>query len=103
MKRNLFIIAAIMASVFLFSVGAEAKKKLTNTIDMAAYTCKDLFSEKEDDIGVVLIWFDGYLSGKTGDTSLSMDFIKDLAESVGTACKEKQSAKVMDIVKQLTE
>jgi len=97
------VVAAFMLCVFAMSPGAEAKKQINKKVDMANYTCKDLLSEKDDDVGTVLVWIDGYLSGKTGDTTIDIDFLGELAEGVGEACAEKKNAKVLDIVRDLTE
>lgn len=105
MKKAIAVLVIIVCGLFLVSTGAEAgKKQVTSKIDMAQYTCKDLLSEESDDAGMVLIWIDGYLSGKTGDTTIDMNFLGELATEVGNVCRSKSSqTKILDVVKQVTE
>ena len=97
-------LAAILtlALVMAMPVGAQAaKKEVKQQVDMSKYTCGELLSESEDDMGVVLIWIDGYLSGKTGDMTVDLEFISKLAEGVGGACASNKKARVMDVVEKL--
>jgi acid stress chaperone HdeB len=101
------MLCAVLLGLSIFVVptvqaGEKAVKK-DEKVDMASYTCADLLAEKEDDVGMILLWVDGYLSGKTGDTVINMKFVGELAESVGTKCAEKGEAKLLDVVKDLTE
>lgn len=99
-------IAAIMVCLSLLAfptVGAYAKKQVNQQVDMAKYTCKDLAAEEGDDAGMVLIWLDGYVSGKTGDTTIDMKFLSDLGEAVGKECGENPKAKVLEIVQRVTQ
>jgi acid stress chaperone HdeB len=92
-----------LALVMVMPVCADAKKQVKEQVDMSKYTCGDLLSEDGDDIGTVLIWIDGYLSGKTGDTTIDLDFISKLAEGVGEACGSNKNAKVLNVVEKLVK
>ena len=82
-------------------MGQAAKKSVS--FDMAKYTCADLMAEKNDDAGMVLVWIDGYLSGKTGDTRMDMKFLNELATEVGKTCANGGKKKVLDIVDELVQ
>jgi acid stress chaperone HdeB len=103
MKQPMMALATILLSLSVLCSGAEAKKRVNKKLDMASYTCKDLLAETDDDVGAVLIWIDGYLSGKTGDTTIDVEFLSDLAEGVGEECGGKSDSKVLDVVQKLTE
>jgi hypothetical protein len=51
---------------------------------------------------MILLWVDGYLSGKTNEV-INMTFIGELAENVGEKCGKDGKAKLLDVVKELTE
>ncbi len=99
--------AALLLSLLTIAAtsvqAAEKKVKKDEKIDMATYTCADLLAEDEDETGTILLWVDGYLSGKTGDTVVNTAFIGELAENVGEKCGENGKAKLLDVVKELTE
>ncbi|MBM3225520.1 MAG: hypothetical protein FJZ47_17215 [Candidatus Tectomicrobia bacterium] len=46
---------------------------------------------------------DGYLSGKTGDTTINLELIEDLGKSLGTECRKNPQAKVLDVVQRVTQ
>ncbi|MCW5205770.1 hypothetical protein VU08_02395 [Desulfobulbus sp. F5] len=102
--------AALLAILLLLSIvvvagvqAAEKEIKKDEKVDMATYTCADLLAENEDEVGMILLWVDGYLSGKTNDTVINMTFIGELAENVGEKCGKDGKAKLLDVVKELTE
>ncbi|MGX9728005.1 MAG: HdeA/HdeB family chaperone [Candidatus Electronema sp. VV] len=104
--RNGVLFAALLGISLLAAFTAQAAEKAVkkdDKVDMSTYTCADLLAEDEDEVGMILLWVDGYLSGKTGDTVINTKFIGELAESVGTKCAESESAKLLDVVKALTE
>jgi acid stress chaperone HdeB len=99
------LIAILIISLFVAApFTAEAKnKEIKQQVDMEQYTCGDLLSEKEDDIGAVLIWVDGYLSAKTGDTTININFLSKLGEAVGEACAKDKKAKLLEVVRNFME
>ena len=105
LRRTALSAALIGLSLLAVSplYAAEKTVKKDDKVDMASYTCADLLAEEEDDVGTILLWVDGYLSGKTGDTVINTKFIGELAESVGEKCAEKGEAKLLDVVTALTE
>lgn len=92
----------VLISVIILSPCAHAKKEINQQVDMAKYTCGDLLSEKQDDAGIILIWLDGYLSGKTDDTTIDMKFLGEMAEAVGSACRDNPNGRVLKILQDLT-
>jgi acid stress chaperone HdeB len=93
----------VVAALFIFPTGAQAKKSINTKIDMAKYTCGELLAESEDETGTVLIWIDGYLSGKTGDTTIDLKFLEELGTAVGQACKDSPNSKLLNVVEKLTK
>jgi acid stress chaperone HdeB len=84
---------AVLAGMLSFSVQAS------DSIDIQEATCEELFAEDEETIGIMLFWLDGYLSGLTGDTRLSLSGIEQFAENVGAACAKSPEAKLLGVAK----
>jgi acid stress chaperone HdeB len=101
---TMMVSALLLCSVFVVSHHAEAKRGVKpppDKINMSAYSCKDLLAENVESMGAVILWIDGYLSGKTGDTTLSMEFLSNLGQAVGAQCAANPKAKVLDVVAQM--
>lgn len=98
-----FVTILTLALVIAMPLSAHAKKQVKEQVNMDKYTCGELLNEDEDEMGAVLIWIDGYLSGKTGDTTIDMDFLSKLSEAVGQTCANNKSAKLLDVVRKLTK
>lgn len=95
----------IMGSAFIAEAQKKGKKQVTK-IDMAAYTCEEMLKdlkEDEENAGVLIIWIDGYLSGKTDDTVIDMGFLENLGKGIGTECSKTPQAKVLEVVKRVTQ
>ncbi len=99
-KMIVFVIAAIL--VLSFS-GAAFAKRGANAVDMDEYTCNDLMKERVENIGLVLMWVDGYLSCKTGDLVLDEEWVQEMAETIGDACQANPNAYLIDIVEGMAE
>ena len=69
-----FIMAAV-AAAFLCSPAAS----FAADMDMAKIKCSEFLSQKEDDIVTIVIWVDGYLSAKSGDTVMGEEWMKKLS------------------------
>jgi len=96
------LMTLILALLLAFPLAASAGKKNVS-FDMANYTCAELLKEKDDDAGMLLVWIDGYLSGKTGDTRVDMKFLGELATEVGKACAKSGRKKVLDVVDEVVQ
>lgn len=97
------ILLALLLALPITAAAAEKKIKKDEKLDMATYTCADLLAEDEDEVGMILLWVDGYLSGKTDDTVINTTFLGELAEKVGEQCGKDEKAKLMNVIKELTE
>jgi hypothetical protein len=87
--------------VSLLSKNRENKDRYSN-IDMAKATCNDALEEKDRQaLKAVLIWIDGYLSAKTGDTVVDAYQLQRLAERLESSCRANPSMLLMDAVKKI--
>lgn len=97
MKKML--VPALLLVAILFVSPVYAGK--SSGIDMNYYTCNDLMQEDPDDIGLVLMWVDGYISCKTGDLTMDEDWIMEMAETISDACADDPKAYLIDIVERM--
>jgi acid stress chaperone HdeB len=69
-------------------------------IDMSKCTCEDMLTEKDDQlVKAALVWIDGYVSGKSGDTRISLDELKGLARQLESYCKANPATPILDAAK----
>ncbi|MCX5895947.1 MAG: HdeA/HdeB family chaperone [Proteobacteria bacterium] len=78
----------------------QDKQATTQSVDVAKCTCNDLLNEKDEKvIAAGLVWVDGYLSGKTGDTRIDFNSLKRLSDRIETYCKNNPTMPILDAVK----
>jgi acid stress chaperone HdeB len=103
MKKALIIAMIIMflgASAYSAAAGRTGAQQ-HGTIDMATVTCSDMLNEKDQQtVAAVLVWVDGYLSGKTNDTRVDVNQLKNLAQQLEIYCRANPSSTIMHAVKQ---
>ena len=92
-------ILAVVAAAFLCSPAVS----FAEDMDMAKITCNDFLSQKEDDIVSVVIWVDGYLSAKSGDTVMGQEWMKKLSMNLASYCKQNGNKTLMDAIDALPE
>jgi acid stress chaperone HdeB len=90
MIKRIFLGAALLSAAF--AVQAES-------FDVKELTCEELLSASEEEMGIMLFWIDGYLSGVTGDTRFDDEMLSSFAEKMGGACAKSPEAKVLDTAK----
>jgi len=95
MKKSIVIVATLV-SALAFSSSVFAKKEQAIKFDMKDLTCKELLEMEADDMGAILMWLDGYLSGITSDTKFDSNQFGAFAGSLGEHCGINQSDKVVD-------
>ncbi len=89
------------------AVPAEAQKraKIDDNIDFGSYSCRQFLEEaaeaSEDDVAMVLIWLDGYLSGVSGDTVLTWDGFERFAEALVNYCDARGNHRLLDAARRV--
>lgn len=86
-----FVIAAATACSLVATAAAVQ-------VDMGAATCADTKTWDANTAGSYLMWLDGYMSGKTGNTVLDTDGLQKLAEALDTFCGSNPDVKLLDAV-----
>lgn len=85
------ILAAAAAALFV-------SPALATQTDFGAVTCSQTKTWDANTAGNYLMWLDGYLAGKTGDTVLDTDAIAKLAQALDTHCNANPDDKILDVV-----
>lgn len=91
MKKVLLITLAV--SILCFAP-LQAKSA---DLDVAKITCKNFLSEKEQ-MPVMIMWIDGYLSGKSDNTTMSDAWIEKLGTHFGEYCAKNGDKTIMDAI-----
>lgn len=97
---------ALAAAVSLSLVTAvEARKGQTQDIDFGSYTCKaflyDISEASEEDVGAVLLWLDGYLSGVSGDTVLRWRGLEAFTTALVERCNQRGNERLLDAARRV--
>lgn len=69
------------------------------TLDISTLKCSDIADFKPDELGMILVWIDGYLGGAGDDTRLDIDRFNTNADAAAEACKEDPSAGLLTVIK----
>ncbi len=93
-----FIMAAV-AAAFLCAPAAG----FAGDIDVAKIKCKDFLSQKENEIGQLLIWIDGYMSAKSDNTVMSDAWMEKLGKHMGGFCAKNGDKTIMDAIQAMPE
>ncbi len=73
-----------------------------NEQDMAKITCKE-FLGAGDNMGMMLTWIDGYMSGKSDNTVMSEEWMKKLGTHMGQYCGKNPSHTIMQAIEAMPE
>lgn len=90
-----------LACICLLLLLTQASPARALSMNIESMTCTDLVSMDEEAIGIVLVWIDGYYSGKTGSTEFDPDSWEGLGEMVGTICEENPRRRIMEAIDQV--
>ena len=63
--------------------------------DVAKITCKEFLGDK-DNMPMMLMWIDGYMSGKSDNTVISDAWMEKLGMNLGTYCGKNPGKTIMD-------
>lgn len=86
-----FSIALLLAAVLCvpaFTAHAEET-------DMSKVTCKDFLADKEN-MPMMLLWIDGYMSGKSDNTVINEEWMAKLGAHMGSFCGQNPTKTVME-------
>lgn len=88
------LLTAIAAGLF-FGVAAQSSHAAGTTKDLAKVTCEEFLKDK-DMIPLMVMWIDGYMSGKSDNTEISDEWANKLGTHLGTYCGKNPKKTIMD-------
>lgn len=94
MKRLLALMMMFLCLLVLnFATPGQAAAEDIETLE-----CGELLNMDDEEIGIIIIWIDGYYSGKMGETDFDPDSWEDLGELVGAACANNPRRRVIEAI-----
>ncbi|GAB0055831.1 hypothetical protein SIID45300_00128 [Candidatus Magnetaquicoccaceae bacterium FCR-1] len=104
MKKLIFSSLAFCTVLLAMNpVHAKKQSQDSGNIDFGSYTCGQFLKEAaegdEEDIGVVLMWIDGYLSGVSGDTVWKPSDFTRFSERLANHCASNPKTNLLEAAK----
>lgn len=100
MRKTWMTVALLCLSLLIALPGEARKRSQSQNIDFGTFSCRDFLEEvtqsSEEDVGVVMMWIDGYLSGVSGDTVLNWKEFERFSERLVEYCAEHGSVRLLD-------
>jgi acid stress chaperone HdeB len=83
------LLAAFAATIVIASTIVPAFA--ADDIDMSTIKCKDFLTSGDDEMGMILVWLQGYYTKENDPPVLRVDKMKTDAGNLGKYCKEHGS------------
>jgi hypothetical protein len=87
--------ASLAALVLLAAASANAQVVNAQAVDLGAVKCKEFLEFKQDRIGSILLWLDGYYTADEDPVVVDFDSMKKKAERLGAYCAQNPALKVI--------
>ena len=72
-------------------------------VDMSKLSCKEFLSADQSKIGMMLMWIDGYMSGKSDNTMMDNAWMEKLGTHMGKYCASNPQKTIMDAIENMPE
>lgn len=92
----------VLSALALLILGAAPAVVRAAEQDVAKISCKDFLNDKEH-IGMMVMWIDGYMSGKSDNTTISDEWMEKLGTHLGTYCAKNPTKTIMDAIQAVPE
>ena len=90
--KKVLLTAAAVSMLFAAPFASYATEQ---DVDVAKITCKE-FLEAKNNMPMMLMWIDGYMSGKSDNTVISDAWMEKLGMHLGTYCGKNPGKTIMD-------
>ncbi len=94
------ILASMAAAMFL---SAPIVASAEEPVDMSKLSCEDFLKGDESKIGMMLMWIDGYMSGKSDNTMMDNAWMQKLGTHMGKYCASNPKKTIMDAIENMPE
>ena len=85
------ILITVLAAVLL----ASAAPAQAQVVDLAAIKCQEFLQLKQDRIGFILMWLEGYYTADEDPVVVDFDNAKTKAEKLGAYCAQHPALNVI--------
>lgn len=92
----------LLSALTLLMLGIAPLSAHAAEQDVAKIPCKDFLADKAN-MGMMVMWIDGYMSGKSGNTSISDEWMQKLGTHLGTYCAKNPGKTIMDAIEAVPE
>ncbi|MBQ7609286.1 MAG: hypothetical protein IJU76_15165 [Desulfovibrionaceae bacterium] len=93
----------ILMALFLTSVLCAPIASMAKDVDMAKITCKEFAESGKDSISMMMIWIDGYMSGKSDNTVMNEEWMDTLGTHMGRFCAQNPKKTIMAAIEAMPE
>lgn len=95
------IFCLVQAAAMLFTAPTMASAE--EPVDMSKLSCKEFLSADQSKIGMMLMWIDGYMSGKSDNTMMDNAWMEKLGTHMGKYCASNPQKTIMDAIENMPE
>jgi acid stress chaperone HdeB len=88
------ILISVLTAVWTLTVGLAAPAH-AQAVDLAATKCKEFLELRQDRIGSILMWLDGYYTADEDPVVVDFDRAKTKVEKLGAYCAQHPTLNVI--------
>ena len=92
----------LLAALTVVMLGAAPFAAQAAEQDVAKITCKDFLADKQN-ISMMVMWIDGYMSGKSDNTTMSNEWIEKFGKHLGEFCGKNPGKTIMQAMEAMPE
>lgn len=92
----------LTATVAALTLSLTANAALAEEQDVAKIKCSE-FVQSGDNMPLLIMWIDGYLSAASGNTTMDDAYIDELGTKLGEFCGKNANATLWDAISSLSD
>lgn len=90
----------LIATVAALTLSLTANVASADEQDVAKIKCSE-FVQSGDNMPLIIMWIDGYLSAASGNTTMDDDYVEQLGTKLGEFCGQNPNATLWDAMSSL--
>lgn len=92
----------LTATIAALTLSLTANAALAEEQDVAKIKCSE-FVQSGDNMPLLIMWIDGYLSAASGNTTMDDAYIDELGTKLGEFCGKNGNATLWDAISSLSD
>lgn len=97
------LLGAVLALAMFIGVGAFAPKAQAEVINFKFMNCgqflQNAASGSAEDLGIILVWLDGFLGGQANDPRFDTDWMEGFGNDLVDFCAKNQGMNILSAAK----